>query len=119
MSYGLLRILTWPKRISPITHRTHGLPNLPHVEPFVAAERFYGFECTFWSPARFEVEDVLLTEGQCIRWWNREAIRVLPLGYEDNDIIEAFFAEHPWLETPHSPSQQRTPGSSQEHHPTE
>ncbi|MDQ2906678.1 MAG: NUDIX hydrolase [Chloroflexota bacterium] len=64
---------------------------------FVAAQRSYGFEYTFWSKATFHVEDIALTEGQAIRWFPFEEIKNTTLGYEDNTILETFFQEKPYL----------------------
>src|SRR5215469_13657574 len=36
---------------------------------FVAAERSYGREHTYWARANFSIEDVKLSEGQGVRWF--------------------------------------------------
>ncbi len=61
------------------------------VSLFVALQRSYGFENTFWSKANLRVEDILLTEGQAVRWFTLDEIRNTKLGYEDNAILEDFF----------------------------
>ncbi len=61
------------------------------VSFFVAAQRSYGIEFTFWTRAHFRIEDITLTEGQAIRWFTLDEIRNTQLGYEDNAILEDFF----------------------------
>src|SRR5437660_9692727 len=64
---------------------------LREVSLFVAAQRSYGFENTFWTRANFSIEDVMLTEGQAVRWFPFDEIKDMKLGYEDNKILEDFF----------------------------
>lgn len=65
--------------------------DLREVSLFVAAQRPYGFENTFWAKANLNIEDITLTEGQAIRWFPFDGIKDMKLGYEDNEILEDFF----------------------------
>lgn len=68
---------------------------LTEVSLFLAAQRSYGFEYTFWVRANFRIEAVKLTEGQAINWFTRDEIAHMELGYEDNAILEEFFKHKP------------------------
>ena len=68
---------------------------LPEVSLFVAAQRSYGFEYTFWVQANFRVESIRLTEGQAIRWFPSHEIEQMELGYEDKSILDDFFQDRP------------------------
>jgi 8-oxo-dGTP diphosphatase len=63
---------------------------------FVAAERSYGREHTYWARARFCLEDVKLSEGQGVQWFTYDEIKNIQLIYEDNGIIEEFFQQKPF-----------------------
>lgn len=63
---------------------------------FVAAERSYGREHTYWARARFLLEDVKLSEGQGVQWFTYDEIKNIQLIYEDNIIIEEFFQQRPF-----------------------
>jgi 8-oxo-dGTP diphosphatase len=63
---------------------------------FIAAERSYGREHTYWARASFRLEDVKLSEGQCVRWFNYNEIKNIQLIYEDNAIIDKFFQQRPF-----------------------
>jgi 8-oxo-dGTP diphosphatase len=69
---------------------------LKAVSLFVAAQRSYGFEHTFWARADFCVDDLVLTEGQAIKWFTLDEIRSMKLGYEDNALLEEFFRKKPF-----------------------
>jgi 8-oxo-dGTP diphosphatase len=62
---------------------------LHHV---VTAHRHYGIEHTFWTALDFDAERVPLTEGQAVRFHSIQQIRSTALGYEDNRVLEDFFA---------------------------
>jgi 8-oxo-dGTP diphosphatase len=79
---------------------------LQQVRLFVAAERSYGTEHTYWVRAHFRVEDITLTEGQGVQWFPYLEIQQMPLIYEDNRILDDFFTQRPFEE------KQMTLGSS-------
>jgi 8-oxo-dGTP diphosphatase len=66
---------------------------LGEVALFVVAQRSYGIEHTFWARVNFYLEDIVLTEGQAIRWFTFDEIKNTELGYEDNSILDAFFKD--------------------------
>src|SRR5262249_9104333 len=59
---------------------------------FATASRRYGVEHTFWMRANFAVDGIHLTEGQRVEWYTQAEIAEMRLGYEDNGIVEEFFA---------------------------
>jgi 8-oxo-dGTP diphosphatase len=66
---------------------------LGEVTLFTAAQRSYGIEHTFWAKVDFHLEEIILTEGQALRWFTFDEIKKTKLGYEDNEILEAFFKD--------------------------
>lgn len=71
---------------------------LHEVSLFVAAERSYGIEHTYWTHKNFRAEDIHLTEGQGVQWFSYEEIKSLQLIYEDNTILDEFFTQQPFIE---------------------
>ncbi|HEU5378824.1 MAG TPA: NUDIX domain-containing protein [Ktedonobacteraceae bacterium] len=69
---------------------------LSEVFLFVAAERSYGREHTYWTRANFRPEDIALAEGQGIQWFSYAAIQRMTLIYEDNLILDDFFVQKPF-----------------------
>ncbi|PWK88405.1 8-oxo-dGTP diphosphatase [Lentzea atacamensis] len=65
---------------------------LEEVRPLVSATRSYGVEHTFWTEIDLDLDHVVLTEGQRLKWFTRAEIDATPLGYEDNAILADFFA---------------------------
>jgi 8-oxo-dGTP diphosphatase len=53
-------------------------------------------EYTFWKPAELKVEEIRLTEGQCLRWFSEAEARGTPLAYGFNEIVSQFYEEAPW-----------------------
>lgn len=62
---------------------------LHHV---VTAHRSYGIEHTFWTPLDLDAERVPLSEGRAVRFHSPRLIRTMDLGYEDDLVLEEFFA---------------------------
>ncbi|GAB3472128.1 NUDIX domain-containing protein [Kineococcus endophyticus] len=62
---------------------------LHHV---VSVRRHYGVEHTYWTHLDVEAERLPLTEGQSVRFHALAQVRLLRLGYEDNAVLEEFFA---------------------------
>jgi 8-oxo-dGTP diphosphatase len=69
---------------------------LNEVTLFVAAERSYGTEHTYWARAHLRVEDITLSEGQRVQWFHCDETRGMTLIYEDNRIVEEFFQLRPF-----------------------
>lgn len=51
----------------------------------------FGFEHTYIATVDFGIDDVILTEGQRLRWFDRTAAATTVLAYADNEILETFF----------------------------
>lgn len=64
---------------------------LDAVWPLVSATRPYGVEHTFWTEIDLDLDHVVLTEGQRLKWFTRAEISAHELGYEDNAILADFF----------------------------
>ncbi|WP_432570844.1 NUDIX hydrolase [Kineococcus sp. SYSU DK005] len=62
---------------------------LHHV---VSARRGYGLEHTFWTHLDVDAARLPLTEGQAVRFHTLQEVRRTRLGYEDNTVLEEFFA---------------------------
>jgi 8-oxo-dGTP diphosphatase len=69
---------------------------LSNAALFMAAERSYGREHTYWARANFRLEDIKLSEGQGVRWFSHDEIKNIQLIYEDNLILEDFFQQKPF-----------------------
>ena len=61
------------------------------VRPLVSAIRSYGIEHTFWTEIDLDLDRVVLTEGQRLKWFTRAEVGAHELGYEDNAILADFF----------------------------
>ncbi|SES20231.1 8-oxo-dGTP diphosphatase [Lentzea xinjiangensis] len=61
------------------------------VRPLCSERRSYGVEHTFWTQVDLDLDRVVLTEGQRLRWFTRAEIAAHELGYEDNVILAEFF----------------------------
>ena len=61
------------------------------VCPLVSATRSYGVEHTFWTEVDLDLDQVVLTEGQRLKWFTRAEVDAHELGYEDNAILADFF----------------------------
>ena len=48
-------------------------------------------EYTFWKSLELDVGAVSLAEGQRLRWFNAAEIRMTPLAFGFNPIVEVFF----------------------------
>jgi 8-oxo-dGTP diphosphatase len=71
---------------------------LQNIRLFVAVERAYGTEHTYWVRAHFQPEEILLSEGQGVQWFSYAEIQKMSLIYEDNRILDDFFVQHPFEE---------------------
>ncbi|WP_229904304.1 NUDIX hydrolase [Lentzea cavernae] len=70
------------------------------VHPLFSERRPYGVEHTFWAEADLDLDVVVLTEGQRLRWFTREEVAAHELGYEDNAVLVEFFARRDRGELP-------------------
>ena len=55
-------------------------------------QRSYGYEHTWWAALDVDPATLELTEGQAVRFFSAEQVRGMALGYEDDDVLAAFFA---------------------------
>ena len=62
------------------------------VTHVVSKTRSYGLEHTFTAPFAATVDEIDLTEGQRVEWFTPEQIESLDLAYEDDQVLESFFA---------------------------
>jgi len=51
----------------------------------------YGIEHTFLAHIDFEIDDVVLTEGQRLGWFTASDVADTQLAYEDNALLADFF----------------------------
>ena len=56
-------------------------------------------EFTFFKRTSLGVEDIELTEGQCIQWFSESEAQSTPLAYGFNGIVKRFFKKGPMIET--------------------
>ncbi|MGL4745953.1 MAG: NUDIX hydrolase [Dermatophilaceae bacterium] len=66
-----------------------------HVRHIRTRDLHYGVEHTFFAPVDFEIDDVVLTEGQRLGWFTEFEVATTKLAYEDNQILAEFFASGP------------------------
>lgn len=71
------------------------------VHPHCSALRSYGTEHTFWAKAAFDLDDIVLTEGQDIAWFTPLQAARHELAYEDDAILREFRAQHAELFAQH------------------
>ena len=62
------------------------------VTHVVSKTRSYGLEHTFTAPFDATIDEIDLTEGQRVEWFTPEQIESLDLAYEDDQVLESFFA---------------------------
>jgi 8-oxo-dGTP diphosphatase len=55
----------------------------------------YGIEHTYFARIAFEIDDVVLTEGQRLGWFSEADAAATQLAYEDNAILAEFFGTLP------------------------
>lgn len=48
-------------------------------------------ESVFWQSADLDIDAIDLTEGQCLKWFDRDEALVTPLAFGFNRVVEAFF----------------------------
>jgi 8-oxo-dGTP diphosphatase len=65
------------------------------VEHVCTRDLHFGVEHTFFTRVAFEIDDVVLTEGQGLRWFSEDDAATTHLAYEDNAMLGEFFAGLP------------------------
>ncbi|WP_280462740.1 NUDIX hydrolase [Nocardia carnea] len=51
----------------------------------------FGIEHSYTAQVDFEIEDVVLTEGQALKWFSEADASATDLAYGDNAILETYF----------------------------
>jgi 8-oxo-dGTP diphosphatase len=69
------------------------------VEHVRTRDLHYGLEHAFFARIDFEIDQVVLTEGQRLGWFDETTSAATTLAYEDNAILAEFFAGLPQPET--------------------
>ena len=54
-------------------------------------------EYTFWAKADFDIHEIVLLEGQKLKWFTRDDAKQTPLAYGFNEIVEKFFINTPFV----------------------
>ncbi len=54
-------------------------------------------EYVYWRKENFDINKIVLTEGQSLKWFNEKVIAETVLAYGFNQVIEEFFKEYPQL----------------------
>ncbi|MBI9087815.1 MAG: NUDIX hydrolase [Desulfobacterium sp.] len=49
-------------------------------------------EYVFWQPSDLDIHAIVLTEGQCLKWFDRDEACGTVLAFGFNQLVEAFFA---------------------------
>ena len=52
-------------------------------------------EYVFWKKENFNIDDIILTEGQCLKWFSRDDAQKTTLAYGFNQVVEEFFSDSP------------------------
>lgn len=52
-------------------------------------------EYTFWKEVDFDINQIILNEGQMIRWFPKAEARKTRLAYGFNQIVDSFFNKRP------------------------
>jgi 8-oxo-dGTP diphosphatase len=53
-------------------------------------------EYTFWARANLNIDDIVLSEGQRLKWFTKDEAKRTQLAYGFNEIIEKFFGQAPF-----------------------
>ena len=63
---------------------------------FVAEEFDDRIEYAFWKKQNIDIDNITLTEGQCLKWFDKEEVGKIELAYGFNQILDNFFAKAPF-----------------------
>ena len=69
---------------------------LDEFELFSKIEFEDRIEYTFWARANFSIDEIVLLEGQKLKWFTKDEAKRTPLAYGFNEIVEKFFAQAPF-----------------------
>jgi 8-oxo-dGTP diphosphatase len=69
---------------------------LDEFELFSKIEFEDRIEYTFWARVNFNIDDIVLSEGQELKWFTKGEAKREQLAYGFNEIIEKFFGQAPF-----------------------
>ena len=69
---------------------------LDEFELFSKIEFEDRIEYTFWARANFNIDEIVLLEGQKLKWFTEDEAKRTQLAYGFNDIVEKFFNQAPF-----------------------
>jgi 8-oxo-dGTP diphosphatase len=55
-------------------------------------------EYAFWKKENIDINEIKLTEGQCLKWFSENEVKNTELAYGFNEILEDFFAQAPFMD---------------------
>jgi 8-oxo-dGTP diphosphatase len=53
-------------------------------------------EYTFWKEIDLDIEKLILTEGQLVKWFSEDEIKKTELAFGFNGVVENFYKERPF-----------------------
>ena len=69
---------------------------LDEFELFSKIEFEDRIEYTFWARANFNIDEIVLLEGQKLKWFTKDEAKKTQLAYGFNEIVEKFFDQAPF-----------------------
>ena len=69
---------------------------LDEFELFSKIEFEDRIEYTFWARANFNIAEMVLLEGQKLKWFTKDEAKRTQLAYGFNEIVEEFFGQAPF-----------------------
>ena len=66
---------------------------LDEFELFSKIEFEDRIEYTFWARANFNIDEIVLLEGQKLKWFTKDEAKRTQLAYGFNEIVEEFFGQ--------------------------
>ena len=69
---------------------------LDEFELFSKIEFEDRIEYTFWARANFNIDEIVLLEGQKLKWFTKDEAKRTQLAYGFNEIVEEFFGQAPF-----------------------
>lgn len=70
--------------------------NITGYELFEKREFSDRTEFTFWQRAVFDINTIILTEGQRLAWFSEQKVKSMRLAFEFNDTVNSFFKKAPF-----------------------
>lgn len=70
--------------------------NIENFQLFTVVEFEDRIEYVFWKRSNLDINKILLTEGQCLKWFTEDEAKNTKLAYGFNQIVEEFFRKAPF-----------------------